>query len=50
MPSSKYNLVFRNLTKRLDEGWTLRGDTETIWLEKVYQKSQRCDVCDVSEE
>lgn len=36
MPESGYNLF--NLIKRLDQGWTLGGDSEQIWLEKGEQK------------
>ena len=32
MPQAGYNLF--SLTKRLDEGWTLGGSAEAIWIEK----------------
>jgi hypothetical protein len=36
MPNAGYNLF--SLTKRLEEGWSLGGDTNAIWISKGNQK------------
>eukprot|EP00957_Ditylum_brightwellii_P210161 15364624-Ditylum_brightwellii.AAC.3 len=37
MPGAGYNLF--SLTKRLDQGWSLGGDSTKIWLHKRQQKT-----------